>query len=144
MEVNEFLEHREGDTPNILLVKDLYRAMAEGDIPAMHRILAEEPEWHVCPGNPEGASYRDMEEVFGNFYRKVLKLIHTLKAEQDVFIDGGDVVAVLGFYGIKVRKDSPYRRVRFSHSWKITPDRRIAGVWQVCDSYEMRRYIEND
>ena len=67
-----------------------------------------------------------------------------MKAEQDVFIDGGDVVAVLGFYGIKVRKDSPYRRVRFSHSWKITPDRRIAGVWQVCDSYEMRRYIEND
>ena len=69
---------------------------------------------------------------------------HFLIAEQDVFIDGGDVVTVLGFYGFKVREDSPYRRVRFSHTWKISPEHRIAGVWQVCDSYEKRRYIDND
>jgi hypothetical protein len=82
--------------------------------------------------------------VFGTFYRKLLKLFHTFKAEQDVFIDGGDVVTVLGFYGFKVREDSPYRRVRFSHTWKISPEHRIDGVWQVCDSYEKRRYIESD
>jgi ketosteroid isomerase-like protein len=146
MEVNDFLKHREEDTPNIRLVKDLYRAMAEGDIPGVHRILCDTPEWHVCPGNPEGGSYRGMDEIFGTFYRKLLKQLHghVLIAEQDVFIDGGDVVTVLGFYGFKVREDSPYRRVRFSHTWKISPEHRIEGVWQVCDSYEKRRYFETD
>lgn len=146
MEAYDFLQHREEDTPNIRLVKDLYKAMTEGDMPAVQRILVEEPEWHVCPGNPEGGSYRGMNEVFGTFYRKLLMQIHghALKPEQDVFVDGGDVVVVLGFYSFKIREDSPYRRVRFSHTWKITPEHRIAGVWQVSDSYEKRRYFEND
>jgi ketosteroid isomerase-like protein len=144
MEIIAFLQHQEKDTPNITLVKDLYHALNGGDKPALARILTDSPTWNVCPGTPEGGTYNGMNEVFGTFYKNMLKNFHRFKGEPEVFIDGGEVVEALGFYSFKVREGTPIRRVRFSHTFKFTPDNRIAGVWQVCDSYEMRRYIETD
>jgi ketosteroid isomerase-like protein len=144
MEIQAFLEHREQDTPNIMLVKELYKALNGGDKTALSRILSGTPTWNVCPGNPEGGTYRGMDEVFGTFYRKFLKNFHRFKGEPEVFIDGGDVVTSLGFYSFKVREGGPIRRVRFSHTFKMTSDNRIAGVWQVCDSHEMREFLKND
>jgi hypothetical protein len=85
-----------------------------------------------------------MNEVFGTFYRKLLMNFHRFKAEPEVFIDGGDVVSVLGFYSFIVRDGGPSRRVRFSHTWKLTSENRIGGVWQVCDSFEMCEYLKID
>ncbi len=100
------------------------------------------PTWNVCPGTLEGGTYCGMDEVFGTFYRKVLKNFHSFKGEPEVFIDGGDVVEALGFYSFKVKAGGPIRRVRFSHSWKISSDSRIEGVWQVCDSSEMLSFLK--
>ena len=144
MEINTFLEHKEEDTPNVLLVKDLYKALNGGDRAALSVILSDNPTWNVCPGNPEGGTYQGMDQVFGTFYRTMLKSFHSFKGEPEVFIDGRDVVVALGFYSFKVQKGAPIRRVRFSHAFKLTPDHRIDGVWQVCDSHEMRTYINND
>jgi ketosteroid isomerase-like protein len=115
-----------------------------GDKASLARILSDNPTWNVCPGNPEGGTYRGMDEVFGTFYRTMLKNFHRFKGEPEVFIDGGDVVTSLGFYSFKVREGGPIRRVRFSHTFKMTSDNRIDGVWQVCDSHEMREFLKND
>jgi ketosteroid isomerase-like protein len=144
MEISTFLGHKAEDTPNVRLVKDLYMAMNGGDRIAFSRILSDDPTWNVCPGNPEGGTYHGMDGVFGTFYRKVLKNFHSFKGEPEVFIDGGDVVTALGFYSFKVRKDGPVRRVRFSHTWKISTDSCVEGVWQVCDSFEMREFLKAD
>ncbi len=37
MEINTFLEHKETDTPNVLLVKALYKALNGGDKTALYR-----------------------------------------------------------------------------------------------------------
>jgi ketosteroid isomerase-like protein len=143
MEINTFLDHKEEDTPNVMLVKDLYKAMASGDKATTRRVLTDNPTWSVCPGNPEGGTFHGKNEI-NAFYRKLLGLFHHFKAEPEVFIDGGDVVVVLGFYSFVVREGGPIRRVRLSHTWRITSDHRIDGVWQVCDSYEMRRLMETE
>ena len=144
MEINAFLEHREEDTPNVGLVKELYKALNGGDFVALNRILGDNPVWNVCPGNPEGGAYRGMDEVFGTFYKTFLKHFRTFKGEPEVFVDGGDVVTALGFYSFKVREGGPIRRVRFSHTLKISQDSHVEGVWQVCDSAEMRAFLESD
>ncbi len=146
MESKIFLEHRETDTPNIRLVKALYEAISEGDeehIAATIRILSDQPVWNVCPGCVEGRVYSGLSEIFGDFYSTIgaKYFNYTLRAEAEVFIDGGDIVTVLGFYSFKVKRDGSISRVRFSHTWKMTPDNRIGGVWQVCDSYEMRKEL---
>jgi len=142
MEINSFLEHKETDTSNIILVKNLYKAMAEGGGPALLKILSDNPTWNVCPGTPEGGIYHGISEVFGVFYKKLLNILINLKAEPEVFVDGGDIVVALGFYCFTNREGGIIKRVRFSHTWKITSDNRIDGVWQVCDSLEMRRLLE--
>ena len=142
MEINVFLEHKEKDTSNVVQVKNLYKAMTAGDVVALREILSDNPTWHVCPGTPEGGTYRGMKEVFGIFYASVGKILHNLRAEPEVFVDGGDIVVVLGFYCFTNRKGDVAKRVRFSHTWKITADNRIDGVWQVCDSHDMREFIE--
>jgi ketosteroid isomerase-like protein len=144
MEITAFLGHKEQETQNIRLVKELYRALNGGDKIALSGILSDHPTWNVCPGNPEGGTYTGMDEVFGTFYRKMLKNFHSFKGEPEVFIDGGDVVVALGFYSFKVREGGPIRRVRFSHTFKISSDNRIEGVWQVCDSSAMREYLKAD
>ena len=141
MEINTFLNHKENDTPNIALVKDLYKALNGGDRDALTNILADNPTWNVCPGTPHGGIYSGMNEVFGIFYRTFIGEFGTFQAEGDVFIDGGDVVVVLGFYVFKVRGEMHEGRFRFTHTWKISSDNHIKGVWQVCDSYEMRKYL---
>ena len=143
MEIKTFLSYKENDTPSIMLVKNLYKTMSEGDGPALLAILSDSPTWNVCPGTPEGGIYCGVNEVFGKFYQNLMKILLGLRAEPEVFIDGGNFVTALGFYSFRAREDGPTKRVRFSHTWKITPDNRIDGVWQVCDSFDMREFLKS-
>jgi len=150
MEIMEFLEHKAEDTRNIALLKDFYMGKAINtvagtlDMEVISRMFIDSPTWHVCPGFPEGGSYHGINEVFGTFYsEKIPKLFATgLYAIPEVFIDGGDVVSVLGFYKFAVNKGDPLTSARFSHTWKIAPDGRIAGIWQVADSHIFQEAIK--
>lgn len=134
MEVSTFLEHQEKDTLNVQRVKAFYKAAREKDKEALSRLLTDEPVWNVSPGFPYGGVYHGMAEVYGVFYPNLFGSFSSFGAIPDVFIDGGDVVTVLGFYKfIKKEGDSP-TLVRFSHTWGMTSDGRIKGVWQVADS----------
>jgi ketosteroid isomerase-like protein len=141
MEISEFLNHQENDTANITRVKELYKALNGGNKDAILMILSEKATWNVCPGTPHGGKYCGMNEVFGSFYRTFITEFGPFQAEGEVFIDGGDVVVVLGFYVFKPQEGTQDGRFRFSHTWKIASDNRIEGVWQVCDSYEMRQFL---
>ncbi len=134
MEMSTFLEYQENDTQNVQSVKKLYQKLKEGDSTAISKLLVDDPTWHVCPGFPHGGTYRSVDKVFGLFYLKLRNRFYYFDAEPDVFIDGGDVVTVLGFYKFMVNDGDPVKPVRFSHTWKITSNGRIKGVWQVADS----------
>jgi hypothetical protein len=143
MEISAFLGHRIEDTQNITLLKDFYAGKAINsvagtlDMDVVSRMFTDSPTWHVCPGFPDGGTYCGIDEIFGTFYlEKIPKLFAIgLYAIPEVFIDGGDVVSVLGFYKFAVNKGDPLTSARFSHTWKIAPDGRIEGVWQVADSH---------
>ena len=143
MEIKEFLEHKTEDSRNIALLKDFYMGKAINtvagtlDMEFVSRTFIDNPTWHVCPGFPDGGTYSGIDEVFGTFYsERIPSLFATgLYAIPEVFIDGGDVVSVLGFYMFALKKGDPLVKARFSHTWKIAQDGRIAGVWQVADSH---------
>ena len=144
MEINDFLEHREEDSQNIAHIKEFYRASMMGDKIALSELLVDEPTWNVCPGFPEGGVHRGMAEVFGTMYPNMRKHFHYLPwwAEPEVFIDVGDIVTALGFYKIVIKEGDPPLPVRFSHTWKIAPDGRIGGVWQVADSHVIQEALK--
>lgn len=134
MEISTFLEHDERHTQNVKQVKALYKALSEKDREAIAKLLVDDPVWNVSPGFPDGGVYRGMSEVFGSFYTKLRSRYRSFGAIPETFIDGGDVVTVLGFYKFETKEEDSFRLVRFSHTWKINIDGRIKGVWQVADS----------
>ena len=142
MEIIDFLEYKENDTPNITLVKNLYKALIAGDRVTVGSILSDSPTWNVCPGCPEGGVYPGLKEIFGVFYKNVMEILIDLRAEPEVFVDGGNMVVALGFYSFRAKKDGQAERARFSHTWKITSDNRVDGVWQVCDSHQMHEFLK--
>ncbi|SMC88322.1 nuclear transport factor 2 family protein [Sporomusa malonica] len=134
METCIFFDHCEKDTQIVKQVKNLYKALKASDKEAIAKILADDPVWNVSPGFPYGGVYNGMAEIFGSFYSKLRNQFNSFGAMPETFIDGGDVVTVLGFYTFKSNKDNSTKFVRFSHTWKINGDGRIKGVWQVADT----------
>ena len=134
MEISTFLEHVEKDTQNVKQAKTLYKAFTERDKETIAKLLVDDPVWNVSPGFPDGGVYRGMAEVFGSFYAKLRSRFKSFSAIPETFIDGGDVVTVLGFYKFEKDEEDSFRLVRFAHTWKINIDGRIKGVWQVADS----------
>lgn len=132
MEISNFLTHGEKDTANVRQVKNLYRALREKDSEQIAKLLVDVPTWNVSPGFPGGDVYKGLEAVFGTFYKNVRSRFDSFAAAPEVFIDGEDVVTVLGFYKFKLKGIE--EKVRFSHTWKIDSDGRINGVWQVADT----------
>jgi len=152
MEIKAFLEHQEEDSQNVASVKELYNSVLPAIIfkvltgestDISSNLLVENPTWNVCPGFPDGGIYCGMAEVFGKLYANLLKRYHYFNGEPEVFIDGGNVVTVLGHYIVVIKKGEPAIRVRFSHTWKIAPDGRIEGVWQVADSAVLWEGLNN-
>jgi len=140
VEIKTFLGHQEKDTQSIALLKEFYAGKAFNsvtgslDMDAISRIFVEHPTWNVCLGFPDGGTYNGIAEVFGSFYANFLKRFALFYGVPEVFIDGGDVVTVLGHYIITFNEGGPVTHSRFSHTFKIAPDGRIEGVWQVADS----------
>ena len=149
MEIKNFLEHKAEESQNITLLKDFYMGKAINsvtgtlDMEVVSKMFVESPTWHVCPGFPEGRTYHGIDEIFRDFYLKKIPELFAigLYAIPEVFIDGGDVVSVLGFYKFAVNKGDPLTSARFSHTWKIAPDGRIEGVWQVADSHIFQKAL---
>ena len=137
MEISNFLEHDEQNTPNIRQIKALYRALSEKDTKAIGKLLVDEPIWNVSPGFPDGGVYLGMSEVSRNFYTKIRNRYRMFGALPETFIDGGDVVTVLGFYKVEKSEEDSFKLVRFAHTWKFDIDGRIKGVWQVADSAQL-------
>jgi len=134
MEISTFLEHHEKDTLNVKQVKALYKAAKEQDSETLTKLLVDDPVWNVSPGFPDGGVYRGMAEIFGSFYPSLLSRFHYFDAIPDAYIDGGDVVTVLGYYKFIKMEGESFRLVRFAHTWGIDIDGCIKGVWQVADS----------
>jgi hypothetical protein len=139
MKINTFLEHKEKDTPNIANLKSQYKAISGRNFPVV--TLTDNPTWDVCPGFPYGKVYNGMDEVFGKFYVETRKVFYWWKAEPEVWIDGGDVVTVLGYYAFMINEGDPIKRTRLSHTWKIASDGRFEGVWQIADSYVIQECL---
>jgi len=150
VEINDFLEHEE-DTKSIALLKEFYAGKAWNTVygslnmDTVSRLFVDSPTWHVCPGFPDGGTYRGKDEVFGSLYAENIRNRYSVfYGKPEVFIDGGNVVTVLGFYNFAVNKGDSIKRARFSHTWKISPDGRIEGVWQVADSYIIQQALNEE
>jgi uncharacterized protein len=61
------------DHPNVGRIRDVYAAMAKGDLAALNDMFAEDLVWHDCGRNQLSGDYHGREAVF-QYFAKVMEV----------------------------------------------------------------------
>jgi hypothetical protein len=97
---------------NVQTVQEAYAAFGRGDVPGILALLDDGIEWHGVKG-AEGAAphagQRRGKDAVREFFTLVAQTTDFHRFEPREFIDGGDQVAVIGYYEATVK--STGRRV---------------------------------
>src|SRR5262249_46555031 len=103
------------DTSQIALIRKLYAAM--GDVNSFKSLLADDVEYDIAEGFPNGRVYRGLDTTVSEFF-PFLADFDEFYAKGDEYFESGDHVIVLGHYFGLSKKG---RRVqsRFAHFWTI-------------------------
>ena len=100
------------DTSQIALIRKLYDA--RGNVNTFKSLLADDVEWDIEEGFPNGGVYRGIEGVF-DFFTFVADF-DEFYAKGDEYFESGDHVIVLGHY-FGVSKKGRRVQSRFAHFW---------------------------
>ena len=126
------------DTSQIALIKKLYSAM--GDVNSFKSLLADDAEWDIAEGFPNGGVYRGIDNVVNGFF-PFMADFDEFYAKGDEFFGSGDHVIVLGRY-FGVTKKGPKVESRFVHIWTVR-DGKVARLQQTADTVLIARALGN-
>ena len=117
------------DTSQIALIRKLYAAM--GDVKSFKSLLADDVEWDIAEGFPNGGVYRGLEKTVSDFF-PFLADFDEFYAKGDEYFESGDHVIVLGHY-FGVSKKGRRVQSRFAHFWTIR-DGKVGRLQQTADT----------
>jgi ketosteroid isomerase-like protein len=117
------------DTPQIALIQKLYGAM--GDVNAFLSLLADDAEWDITEGFPNGGVYQGRDATVRDFF-PFLADFDEFYAKGDEYFESGDHVIVLGHY-FGVTKRGQRVQSRFAHFWTIR-DGKVVRLQQTADT----------
>jgi Ketosteroid isomerase-related protein len=80
---------------SVEIVKRAYAAFAEGDVPAVLGMFADDIEWHEAEGMPYGGVYRGGEAVVQNVFGPISQDVEGFALTPEEFMAAGDTVAVV-------------------------------------------------
>jgi ketosteroid isomerase-like protein len=83
---------------SVEVVKRAYAAFAEGDVPAVLGVFADDIEWHEAEGMPYGGVYRGGEAVAQNVFGPISQDVEGFAVTPEEFMASGDTVAVVVSY----------------------------------------------
>src|SRR5215475_4763334 len=83
------------DTSQIALIRKLYDA--RGNVNVFKSLLADDLEYDIAEGFPNGGVYRGLDKTFSGFF-PFLADFDEFYAKGDEYFESGDHVIVLGHY----------------------------------------------
>ena len=117
------------NTSQIALVRKLYDA--KGDVNTFKSLVADDAEWDITEGFPNGGVYRGIGAIASDFFSFIASF-NEFYAEGDEYFESGDHVIVLGRY-FGVTKKGRRVQARFAHFWTLR-DGKIARLQQTGDT----------
>jgi ketosteroid isomerase-like protein len=103
------------DTSQIALIRKLYDA--KGDVNTFKSLVADDAEWDITEGFPNGGVYRGIGTIASDFF-SFMASFNGFYAEGDEYFESGDHVIVLGRY-FGVAKSGRKVEARFAHFWTL-------------------------
>ena len=118
------------DTSQIARIRKLYDA--RGNVNTFKSLLADDLEYDICVGFPNGGVYRGIDSVVNDFFTFIVNDFDEFYAEGDEYFESGDHVIVLGHY-FGVSKKGRRVQSRFAHFWTLR-DGKIVRLQQTGDT----------
>jgi ketosteroid isomerase-like protein len=117
------------NTTQIALIRKLYDA--KGDVNTFKSLVADDAEWDITEGFPNGGVYRGIGSIASDFFSFIANF-NQFYAEGDEYFESGDHVIVLGRY-FGVAKNGHKVQSRFAHFWTLR-DGKITRLQQTGDT----------
>jgi hypothetical protein len=83
---------------SVEIVKGVYASFAQGDVPAVLGVFADDIEWHEAEGMPYGGVYRGGDAVVQNVFGPISTDVEGFAVTPEEFVGSGDTVAVVVRY----------------------------------------------
>jgi hypothetical protein len=104
---------------SVEVVKRAYAAFAEGDVPAVLEVFADDIEWHEAEGMPYGGIYRGGEAVVQNVFGPISQDVEGFAVTPEEFMATGDTVAVVVSYTGTGKVSGKPLNLPVVHVWDI-------------------------
>ena len=102
------------------VIKDLYAAIAAGEIQRAASHLDPDADFYITPGLPHQEPFYKGKEAFVNGVWKQLKMTYVpnIQAQINEYLTGTDVVTVIGRY-LGTAMTGRAINISFVHSWTV-------------------------
>src|SRR5437868_4207210 len=104
---------------NLDAVRDSYAASAAGDVMGIVAPLGPESRWTEMAGFPYAGTYVGTEQILAGVFGRLGSEWDGFTAAPEEFVDGGDVIVVIGDYSGTYLATGSYMTVRFTHVWHM-------------------------
>lgn len=120
---------------NAKIVRALYAAFAEGDMPAALATMADEIVWNEAENYPysDRNPYVGPQAVLMGVFARIGADWENFAAVSDEIIDGGDTIVSLGHYTGTSKATGKPMRAQFAHVSRVK-NGKITGFQQYADT----------
>ena len=115
------------------IIRGLYAAFANGDVPGVVGAFDDEIHWIEAEGFPYGGTYVGADAIVGNVFAKLATEWEGFSAVPHTFVAEGDTVVALGDYGGTYKATGKRFDAPFAHVWTLS-DGRIVRFQQYTDT----------
>jgi uncharacterized protein len=125
---------------NVEVMRALYQAFADGDVPAIVGAMDPQIEWREAEGNPyqpSGAPWIGPDAVMQNLFVKLATEWDGFTAHPKEFHDAGDTVVVEGRYTAKHNTTGKGLDSQFCHVFKLR-EGKVTSFQQFVDTGQMQ------
>ena len=127
---------------NVTLIRNLYAAFAQGDIPAVLAAMSPDNVWNEAENYPyaDGNPYRGADAILAGVFARIGREWDGFAAVAEEYVDGGDTIVVLGRYRGTYRASGRSMDAQMVHVWRLA-DGRITRFDQRVDTLQSARVM---
>jgi uncharacterized protein len=128
---------------NADVIRGLYDALAQGDVPSILAALNPQVEWTEAEGIPYAGTYVGPDAVLNNVLAKLATEWDGFTVTPHDVIDGGDKVVSTGRYAGTYKETGKSFECDFAHVWTLR-DGKVVRFHQYVDSAIVQEALKAD
>lgn len=125
---------------SIDVIKDVYAAFAQGDVPSVLAAFADDIEWHETAGMPYGGVHRGGDAVLQNVFGPIGEDVEGFAVTpEELIASGSSVAAIVRYTGTGKVSGKPLD-LPVAHVWDVENDR-IVRFRQFADTVRFAEVV---